>query len=537
MIIKAVSLVYGYVKEKYAEKEMFQLKNELLGIVGPDMTIDLDNMYSNSYEEVQIKLSSLNEKESIRKSKGVYYTPSDVVRFIVINSFKLATGMLKSNNLSVMDLNGIPYKRLCYEKTVFDPTCGAGEFLLKALEVKFDLIDLHKLDISKSSLFEIVGTIQGNDINEESILITKLRIFILILNRYGISKVIGLAEVLKECFFNRDFVTEIPKKRKKYDVIIGNPPYVEDTRSDSKPLKKYGNIYANVLDNSANQLNDEGVIAFVVPLSYVSTPRMKKIREKINETLPEQYILSYSDRPDCLFASVHQKLSLLFAKKVKGTPVIYTGNYKYWYKSEREQLFCFVQTVKNHYVTEKFIPKLGTKNDLSIYEKIKEQDQKVVDLFDGGNESISVSMRAAFWVKAFLKEHDSSEYKTFYASSKNRVSYAMCLFNSSLFWWYWVCVSDCWHITNKELKGFTVPNIYDKKTVDRLANNLENQLEKTKLYVGTKQTEFEYKHKLCVEEIHDIDDYINNLFKLNEEESKYIKNFAYRYRVSEGAIK
>ncbi|HEM4119982.1 TPA: hypothetical protein U1W56_002015 [Streptococcus suis] len=143
-------------------------------------------------------------------------------------------------------------------------------------------------------------------------------------------------------------------------------------------------------------------------------------------------------------------------------------------------------------------------------------------------------MRAAFWIKAFLNKHKGSEYKIFSSSNVDNINYAMCLFNSSLFWWFWICISDCWHITQKELNGFRIPINFDTKIVKELANNLEMKLEETKLYVGTKQTEFEYKHRLCVEEIHKIDDYINQLFGLSEAESDYIKSFAYKYRISGG---
>ena len=110
----------------------------------------------------------------------------------------------------------------------------------------------------------------------------------------------------------------------------------------------------------------------------------------------------------------------------------------------------------------------------------------------------------------------------------------MCLLNSSLLWWYWVSVSDCWHITKKELSGFYVPTIVDFSVFDDLAELLENKLESTKVYVGTKQTEYEYKHKACVDIIHRIDDYVNTLYGLTEEEGLYIKRFAYRYRIGGG---
>ena len=51
-----------------------------------------------TYEEMQDVVATLNEKESIRKNKGVYYTPIDVVEFILINSVKQVCNILKPNN-------------------------------------------------------------------------------------------------------------------------------------------------------------------------------------------------------------------------------------------------------------------------------------------------------------------------------------------------------------------------------------------------------------------------------------------------------
>ena len=68
-----------------------------------------------------------------------------------------------------------------------------------------------------------------------------------------------------------------------------------------------------------------------------------------------------------------------------------------------------------------------------------------------------------------------------------------------------------------------------------LAAELEDLLEKTKVYVGTKQTDYEYKHKECIRVIHKIDDYVCDIFGLSEEEKVYIKNYAYRYRSGGGA--
>lgn len=537
-IIKDVlNETYTYLSSCFERNDIDFIKTKLLSLSGvKTFNFSLQNGNHYSYENIQERLSTLNERESIRKSKGVYYTPHDVVEFIIYNSVKQVYGKLGTNGLHVMDLNGIPYRSFCMSKTVFDPTCGAGEFLLETLDTKFDLLDNHVEKITESMIKSIINTIYGNDINTESTAITKIRLFLCAIKRYGLKRCSNIDSLLNSNFYNKDFISKVPNFGKKFDLIVGNPPYVEDGKSELKLEKNFGNIYANELYNSAQLLNENGVFGFIVPLSYVSTPRMELIRKELFKSIPEQYILSYADRPDCLFKSVHQKLCILIGKKRSSDKRIFTGNYQYWYKEERETLFDRATAVKNNFAVSGYIPKLGTNTDVSIYKKVCQAVgyKPIISLQGNGNESVYMNMRAAFWIKAFRNCHDGSEYKCFAFDSEGQADYFSCLVNSSLFWWYWICVSDCWHITNKELNGFKVPSISKYDVVKRLSSELEKKLEKTKLFVGSKQTEYEYKHKSCIEEIHAIDDYINALYGLSDAESLYIKNFAYRYRVSGG---
>lgn len=538
IISDALNETYTFFGSEYEGKDLETIKAKLLILTGiGSFDFVLTECKNRSYESIQEVFSKLNEKESIRKKKGVYYTPSDVVGFIAENSIKAVYGKLGTDGLQVMDQNGIPYRSFCYRKLVLDPTCGAGEFLLAVLEKKFDLLDSHSENITSEKIRNVVKTIYGNDINNESVTISKLRLFICAVKRYGLKKCLDIADILNGNFFDRDFVSDTPDLDRTFDLIMGNPPYVEDGKSGLKLTKMYGNIYANVLMNSAKLLNERGALGFVIPLSYVATPRMKALRDELFEEISEQYILSYADRPDCLFASVHQKLCIMIGKKRSGKKKIFTCNYQYWYKTEREELFKRASAVKNSFVKDEYIPKIGNADDDAVYRKvISHKNRKMlIDLQSDGDECVYVNMRAAFWIKAFRQCHSGAEYKQFTFESSDAADYFFCLINSSLFWWYWICVSDCWHITKKELRGFFVPKITDHTEVSRLAAALEDKLEQTKVYVGTKQTEYEYKHRSCVDEIHRIDDYINNLYGLTDAEGQYIKNFAYRYRVSGGA--
>lgn len=534
VLLNALSLINGYLMLNYDDGEQETIRNEMEMLAGETFPHFAAGAQTCSYEDVQERLSCINEKESIRRHKGVYYTPEDIVKFIITNSVKLLSGKLGADNFAQMDLGDILSPDFCFEKTIYDPTCGSGVFLLAALNMKLDLLARYCALIDRDEIRRVVTTIKGNDVNKDSIAITKIRLFLCVLHRCGVEHIRGLAEWMGGCFASYDFVSAKPKEENQYDIVLGNPPYVEDSKSDSIPPKKYGNIYANVLEHAAMHLKPGGVMGFVIPLSYVSTPRMKKIREELYGRIPRQYILSFSDRPDCLFTAVHQKLCVLFGKNDGENIEVYTGNYRYWYREERQELFRTVEVVKNDFVTEKYIPKLGTKLDVSIYRKVISQDLPLMEWMKEGSDSIYLNMRAAFWIKAFRREHSGGEYKKFSCEGESAANYCMCLLNSSLFWWYWICVSDCWHITGKELRGFRVPGIQDFQEPGRLASALEMRLEETKVYVGTKQTQYEYKHKACVKEIHAIDDYIHALYGLTEEESDYIRNFAYRYRVSGG---
>jgi type I restriction-modification system DNA methylase subunit len=313
MVIDALNLAYFYLQATYEQKELIDICEELKQIARVDeFSFDTqENNTSYSYDVIQATLSKLNEKESIRKHKGVYYTPNDVVQFILTNSIKSTYGKLKPENIHDETLDEIPYQSFCTKKTVFDPTCGAGEYLLAALELKLDLLDAHTNNVTKGVLTKTVSTILGNDINIESVIITEIRLFLCALNRYGIKKCKGLAAVMNQGFKSYDFVTQKPDVNVKYHIIVGNPPYVEDSKSELSPEVKYGNIYANVLKNAAEHLASNGNMGFIIPLSYISTPRMQKIRDDLFSVVTEQYILSYADRPDCLFNSVHQKLCIL----------------------------------------------------------------------------------------------------------------------------------------------------------------------------------------------------------------------------------
>jgi hypothetical protein len=492
------------------------LNGELQNIVGESFVVnevDFDQSVID-YNSLQEKLSKLNERGPNRKRNGVYFTPNDTAHFIVVNTIKLYMKQFQENAERIL------------KSRVLDPTCGVGEFLLECYRIKFETAGAH---ISKKDVASIVASIYGNDLDRISICVCKIRILAFLAVNTKIENLEGISEILNQQFSDYDAIYLSKKIQNTFDIIVGNPPYVEDGKYSGTIECRYGNIYANVLVESAALLEKDGTIGFVIPISYVATPRMKKLREELRKKVPNQYLLNFADRPDCLFSSVHQKLTIIIGQQ-SDTVETYTSQYNFWFENERSLLFNRIRHVKNEFVQDEFIPKLGNNTDVSLYKKIQKQSQKLNALFVKGTSELHLNMRLTFWVKAFSQKQDSEEYKRFQCKNEKQRDFALCVLNSSLFWWFWCAVSDCWHITNKELDAFKIPAKIEFSLYKRLREDLELALEKTKKYIGSKQTSYEYKHRLCLQEIHAIDDVVNRAYGLTQKESDYLKNFALKYR-------
>lgn len=185
VVADALTLVYKFLMPLCSKFNPALIERGLLSIAGED-AFDFSSqlMPLGSYEKVQSTLARLNERESIRKNKGVYYTPTDVVDFIVANTIKASLGVLTPENIHSLDLASEFDEDFCLKKTVFEPTCGAGEFLLATLEQKLKLWRRNHFEATKEDIECIVGTFYGNDINIDSVIISKLRLFLCVAHRY-----------------------------------------------------------------------------------------------------------------------------------------------------------------------------------------------------------------------------------------------------------------------------------------------------------------------------------------------------------------
>lgn len=539
LIDKIIRLVYQHIC-CYPPQECQNILDGFYCILNKSADYTFDRIDAIRLNDFQLALSKINEKEARRKNQGVYYTPKDITEYIVANTYLNYTCRDNSQVYSQeecfrrIDETG---GNILFNAKVFDPTCGTAEFLLSAIEIKLRLSKRYRT-LSDTDFLALTSSIFGNDISYESILLSKIRIYFTIINELkDKTNAKQLAKILNKNFTCRDYIT-VKSARPKYDIIVGNPPYVEYGKLPVKPDSNYGNIYADVLCNAVCELKSTGVIGFVIPLSFVATSRMQSIREDMYKKMNRIFILNYADRPDCLFDGVHQKLSILFGIKGQGKCISYTSSYYHWYNSERRDLLNNCKIFPSHH-RDQYIPKIGNVYEASIFEKIcNVKGESLLSLLNTQNKqsSVYVNMRACFWMKAFSFNPGSKEYKEFGCPSEIK-PYLLAILNSNLFFLYWTIVSDCWHITNKELSEFFVPTDGVCLDVFRiLTSKLERKLERTKKYIGSVQTQYEYKHRECKPEIDAIDDALQEIYGLTDDEVAFLKEYKLKYRMSNGTI-
>lgn len=192
-----------------------------------------------------------------RKKLGQYFTPKSIRELLL-------SKLPKKDNADILD-----------------PACGSGEFLISCKKYFKNPI------------------LYGFDIDKKLINIA--------------SKLVKNASIKNFDFLNIDI------NKKKYDYIIGNPPYFE-LKLNEEIKKKYFdiikgrvNIFSLFIKTGLDLLKDGGYLAYVVPPSMNNGAYFSKLREYIikNSSLEYLHIIDGADN----FHLANQKVMLIILKK------------------------------------------------------------------------------------------------------------------------------------------------------------------------------------------------------------------------------
>lgn len=572
---KALSIIEDYKDYIVSYDLILKLSlNELDNLFGKVLDLVSAHNDLSSFEKL---FGSVLEKHINRKKTGSYYTPEDTTKFICWNTIfitilnklptelsnKICSSINISNNVEFID------KRMNFEEkikiiaskletkdidiivkiiknlTILDPTCGSGAFIISAYECLSFLND--NLLLGKLEKSYYYCNLFGVDIQDEAIALSKTRLLIKTIIDENFSK--KIIKVIDNNFMCGDALSGADKVLaanedgfnwkiyKDFDCIVGNPPYVEV--KDKTKYKHFissncGNLYAYAIERSCNITHLNSMISFVVPLSLISTSRMREIKDYLENNSSIVYYCTFADRPGCLFSGVHQRLVIFFAMIGNESCRKFTSSYNFWYKDERSMLFKSLDFIENR---NDQMPKIGTNIENSIFVKSRICDSSIETLSTKkGDYKLYVSSRIGFWAKAFLEKPATNEIMilSFKTDLERKVAY--CFINSSFFYYQWIIISDCWHVTSSDLKSirFNFHNltIKQQRKLCELCDILSEDLEKNKVRIDSKQTEFEYKHKYSKRIIDKIDDILCQSAGLNQGETKFVKNYSLKYRLN-----
>ncbi len=351
-----------------------------------------------------------------------------------------------------------------------------------------------------------------------------------------------------------------------FDVIIGNPPYVEYSKVRREyTVKGYqtescGNLYAYVLERSITILDKHAWLGLIIPHSIAATYRMNQIQRMLIDVMEGAYSY-FSRRPGKLFDGADQCLCIFMGAFKRATvadnPKNISTTYQRWYTEERNNIFGEMKyspiDLPRQWSHFHVLPKLGDSTESAVLRKITKWKPFGNSVLDSGKEFYCHRIARYFikstnFVPYFCSERDgvkrSDDFKVYYVADSINSVLAVAVLNSSLFYWFWRVMFDGYHCGKDNIAAFPfepksvscelVPHIEELVT-SLMASFIQNSERKIVRYKGTgtvEYDEFNVKHSKPI--IDEIDRVLAQHYGFTNEELDFIINYDIKYRMGRG---
>ena len=350
---------------------------------------------------------------------------------------------------------------------------------------------------------------------------------------------------------------EIIHDKGGFDVIIGNPPYVESKKInytvDNYSTKECGNLYAYVLERSKSILLKNGFCGMIVPLSGHSTDRMKELVDSYYHSFTGSifFNISADANPSQLFEGVKFRLVIFLVSNSYN--MRFSTKYKKWFSEERNSVFESIAFNSNYgFSYKKIIPKISDHKNLDVLNKIAVKKDLLCS--DNGIFATYYHNTPVSWIRAhsfkpyFHSDRDgdksTSQLKSLFYPNKEQSEAATAIICSSLFFMWWISVSDCYHLNKTEVQYFKfdysdINVIIKLSAISELLRNdlLQKTVRRVYFYKTSGRVEYdEFYMKKSKSIIDEIDKVLAMHYSLNHEELDFVINYDIKYRMGMGNI-
>ncbi|MDD2397134.1 MAG: N-6 DNA methylase [Tissierellia bacterium] len=249
--------------KEYAKFDLEDIKTEKR--IAKLVEENADNIEISSFYPASLYEALLTDKE--KKSLGQVYTPFEIINNMLHEVFKV--------------------KSIDENTKILDPSCGGGYFLVEIYKyIRCTHAEIHKRHIIENMLF-------GIDIDDFSIFLSKM----------GLIFHSGLYDI-KFNIYNYDFLID-NLNMGKFDIIIGNPPYVGHKNSTGNYKKllyeKYSDVYYDKADISycffrkgKDLLKLKGIISFITSRYFMEALYADKLRSFLKENYKIVTLIDYN---------------------------------------------------------------------------------------------------------------------------------------------------------------------------------------------------------------------------------------------------
>ncbi len=344
-----------------------------------------------------------------------------------------------------------------------------------------------------------------------------------------------------------------------FDVIIGNPPYVEYSKVRAQyQIKGYtteasGNLYNYILERCSNLLKQAGHCGLIIPLSGFSTERMESYQEHIYKRYRVLHISYFSGdaHPSIMFNGVKYRLAIIITGISNTTyPVVKTSSYTRWYANERDYLFPGLSYAQSPF-TKGFLryAKIGDEISKRVLQKLITREPALgIYLQKKGGGHINYHRSPVFWIRAMdfepyfqsaTRERSLDHLKDLYLATQQQARAIGAILNSTCFY-YWFCVQgNCRDVAGSDITSFPT-GLLDNATLVALEDTFIRLMQDLKAH--SKRRAYNYVHSGRVEYeefypryskpiIDQIDHVLAKHYGFTDEELDFIINYDIKYRM------